>query len=387
MSPDPLHPYPEQFIRPEDGVYLLGHSLGLAPKSALATVRRATEQEWARGLAASWNDAGWFEAPGRMGAKLARLIGAAADEVVIADSTSVNLFKLAVAALEINPRPVLLMEQNNFPTDLYVLQRAAELMGRTVRTAPREELINALNTDVALVCASEVDYRTGHRLDGAELTRAAREAGVVCLLDIAHAVGAVALDAGDYDLAVGCCYKYLSGGPGAPAFAFVSRVLQGQLRNPIAGWLGHAAPFAFAPDYQPAAGAVRWAAGTPPILAMAALEAALDLHLETDMNARAARAFALGETFLTALGDTALQRITPARRGAHLAFRHSEGLAIRDELKAAGVICDFRAPDVLRFGFAPLTLTFDEAARAGDITAAVMRRGVWREAQRTGVVT
>jgi kynureninase len=391
---DPLAPLRERFELPPGVVNLDGNSLGPLPRSVPARLREVVEGEWGRDLIRSWNRHGWIDLPRAVGAKIARLIGAAPDEVVVADSTSVGLFKLLAAALELDPeRRVVVSEAGNFPTDLYVAQglaRTLEALGgprlelRTI--ARRSELDGALGGDVAVVMLSQVDYRTGELWDLAETTRRIQACGALTLWDLAHSAGAVPVDlaGAGADLAVGCGYKFLNGGPGAPAFMYVAGRHQARLRSPLQGWLGHAAPFAFEPEYRPAAGIARFQAGTPPVLSMAALDAALDAFDGVDLVAVRAKSVALGDLFLELVArECAGQGIEPAcprdgaRRGSQVSFRHPEGYAIVQALIARGVIGDFREPDVLRFGLAPLYLRYVDVAEAVRHLREVLETGEW----------
>jgi kynureninase len=322
-------------------------------------VRRVVEVEWGQGLIRSWNTHGWIDLQRRVGDKVARLVGAAPGEVLVGDSTSVDLFKLSAAALELRPRRrAIVSERGNFPTDLYVLEGLARLLGRghELRVAERGDLLSSVDDDVALVVLTQVDYRSGALWDLREATRAVHERGALVLWDLAHSAGALPVDltVAEADLAVGCGYKFLNGGPGAPAFLFVARRLQEALRTPIQGWLGHAEPFAFEAGYRPAPGIDRFQGGTPPILSLAALDAALDLFADVDLEALRAKSVALGELFLERVesrcGGLGLELACPqngAARGSQVSLRHREGYAVVQALIARGVIGDFRAPDVL----------------------------------------
>jgi kynureninase len=375
---DPLASFRDRFVLPEGLVYLDGNSLGALPKAAAERLAGVVSREWGEGLIRSWNDAGWIDLPRRVGDKIARLVGAAPGEVVCADSTSVNLFKVLAAALALRPdRRTILSEEGNFPTDLYVSEGLTRLLGRghRVRLVPKTDLRAALDDDVAVLLLTHVDYRTGERHDLPALTRAAHEAGALAIWDLAHTAGAMPVDlhAADADLAVGCGYKYLCGGPGAPAFLWVPQWLQGSFSQPLSGWLGHAAPFAFEPSYRPAEGISRFLCGTPPILSMSTLDAALDLLLEADLELVRAKSESLTSFFVDAVEEAcggAVRLVSPreaARRGSQVSFAHPDGYAVMRALIARGVVGDFRAPDVLRFGFAPLYVRFVDtwdAARA-----------------------
>lgn len=386
---DPLAGFRERFALPEGLIYLDGNSLGPLPHAARERLRAVAEEEWGRGLIRSWNAAGWIEAPARLGARIAPLIGAGADEVVVADSTSVNLYKLLVGALALRPgRRTILTETGNFPTDRYIAQGAVASLGggHRIRSVAGEELAGALDEDTALLLLTQVDYRTGRLHDMAALTRAAHAAGALALWDLAHSAGAlpVALEDCGVDLAVGCTYKYLNGGPGAPAFLYVARRWQDRIQSPLSGWMGHAEPFAFAPDYAPAPGIRRQLCGTPPILALAALEAALEIWAEVDLHALRRKSLALSEAFIALVesrcAGQGLALLTPreaAWRGSQVAWSQPEGYAIIQALIARGVIGDFRAPDVLRFGFAPLYLRFVDVWDAVEALREVLATRAW----------
>ena len=390
---DPLRALRDAFDLDPALVYLDGNSLGAPPRTAAARVAEVVREEWARGLIRSWTDAGWIDAPVRLGAKVAPLIGAAPDEVLCCDSTSVNVYKLLAAGLGARPeRRVILTEQTNFPTDIYMADGLAELSGRgwRVRRVLRSQLEAALDEDVAVVMLTHVDFTTGYVHDMRGLTAAARAAGVITLWDLSHSTGAIDVDLGGCgaDLAVGCGYKYLNGGPGAPAYLFVSRRLHGLAASPLWGWMGHAGPFEFSPVYQAAPGVRGFAAGTPPILGMAALEASLDLWATVDIHAVRQKAVELTDVFI-ALADARLADLgvevmspRPARlRGAQVALRHPQAYPVMSALRDRGVIGDTRPPDVLRFGFAPLYTRFTDAWDAVEALAEVLTSGSWQEAR------
>jgi kynureninase len=379
----------EEFALPQGIVYLDGNSLGALPRAAAARVRDVVEREWGGNLVRSWNTHGWTDLPARVAALLAPLIGAAADEVAIADSTSVNLFKLLAGALRLRRgRSVILSEQENFPTDLYVAQGLSALLdGVSLRLVPRAGLGKALDESVAVLMLTHVDFRTGALHDMSEWTRAAHRVGALALWDLAHSAGALPVDlAGcEADLAVGCGYKYLNGGPGAPAFAFVSGRHQGGFETPLAGWMGHAEPFAFDPRYRPAGGITRLLCGTPPILSLAALECGVETISRAGIARLRRKSLALTDLFIRLVeqecpgADLALASPREAeRRGSQVALCHPEGYAIVQALIARGVIADFRTPDVLRFGFAPAYLRFSDAWDAVAALRAVMEQREWQ---------
>lgn len=389
---DPFAPLRARFALPEGVVYLDGNSLGALPRSAADRVAATVADEWGEGLIRSWNAAGWIDAPARIGAKLAPLIGAAADEVIVADSTSVNLYKLLVAALQAQRqtgpgRTVILTEPGNFPTDLYLAQGiAATFPGIEVRAVERDRIVAAIDGDTAVVLLTHVHYKTAAKFDLAAVTAAAQAQGALMLWDLSHSAGAVAvdLDAANADLAVGCGYKYLNGGPGAPAFLYVARRHQATLRSPLTGWMGHAAPFDFGDDYAPGEGIKRFLCGTPPILGLAALEAALDEFARADAAALFAKGQALSDLFIRLVEARCpdLTLATPrdrAARGSHVSFAHPDAWPVMAALIERGVIGDFRAPDLLRFGFTPLYTSFTDVWRAADALADVLANRTWDE--------
>ncbi|HEY6379036.1 MAG TPA: kynureninase [Candidatus Dormibacteraeota bacterium] len=377
------------FDLPPDVVYLDGNSLGPPPRLAHERVSAMLRREWGGGLVRSWNDAAWIEAPRRVGEKLGRLIGAAPGEVVVADSTSVNVFKLLAAALELRPaRRVILMREDDFPTDRYIAQGLAAMVGAELRCVAAADLEAALGSDVAVVCVSHVDYRTGEMLDMPRLTATAQGHGVLAMWDLCHSAGAVPLDLGgaDVDLAVGCGYKYLNGGPGAPAFCMVASRHHERLRQPLSGWMGHAAPFAFEAGYRPAEGVDRLLSGTPPMLALAALEAGIDAWAGVDMAVVRAKSIALGELCMTlvdarcaGLGVEVVTPRDPVRRGSQVSLRLAfGGYAVCRALIARGVIGDFRPPDILRLGLTPLYLRFVDVFDAVEALHEVLVTQAWR---------
>ena len=386
---DPLGGLRSRFILPDGVVYMVGNSLGPLLKAARDRVTQAVEVEWGQGLVRSWNDAHWIDAPRRIGAKIARLIGAGPNEVIVADSTSVILFKLLVAALKARPgRRVILTETGNFPTDLYVAQGvAAAFPDVEVRAVAPGEIMAAIDQDVAVVMLTHVNYKTSARHDMAAITAKTHAAGALSLWDLSHTAGAVPVDlcTDDVDLSVGCGYKFLNGGPGSPAYVFVAERLQSELLSPITGWMGHAEAFAFSDDFRPASGMARWLTGTPPVLSLLALEAGVDLHLEVETGALAEKSRQLWDLFVqrfeTRCPNAGFAMISPrdaGRRGSHVALAHPEGYRIMQTLIARGVIGDFRAPDVIRFAITPLYQRFEDIWRAVEILTEIMETEAWR---------
>jgi kynureninase len=387
---DPLAAFRDEFDLPAGVIYLDGNSLGPLPKATPDRLADLIRREWGHDLIRSWNLAGWIDAPARIGAKIAGLIGAAPGEVLVADSTSVNLFKVLAAAAGLRPgRRTILSEPGNFPTDLYVIQGLAALLGGAVRlrTVPAADLPGAIDNDTAAVVLTHVHYKTGFRHDMAALTRAAHDKGALAIWDLSHSAGAVAIDlnGAKADFAIGCGYKYLNGGPGAPAFLFVAARHQAAARSPLSGWMGHAAPFAFGDDYEPAGDIRRFLCGTPPILGIAALEIGVDIAERAGLEALQRKAATLCDLFVRLVeercGFAGLTLISPRdaeSRGSHVSFAHPAGYEIVQALIARGVIGDFRAPDVLRFGFTPLYLRFVDVWDAVLTMRDVLESGEYR---------
>jgi kynureninase len=383
---DELASFRDRFVLPDGVIYLDGNSLGPLPKATPARVAQVLEREWGQSLIRSWTDHGWIDLQFRVGEKIARLIGAPPGTTVVADSTSVNLFKLLAAALDQRPgRAVILTEEGNFPTDLYVAHGLAALLQRGHVLRPVTDIAAALSDRVAVLMLTHVNYRSGAMHDMAAVTRAAHAAGALVLWDLSHSIGAVPLqlDIDGVDLAVGCGYKYLNGGPGAPAFLHVAKNLQDDLRLPLTGWLGHAEPFAFESTYRPASGIARAVVGTPPILSLAALEMGIDIALEAPMAAVRAKSLRLAELFMSLMErEPGFRLLTPraeSSRGSQVAFAHPDGYAIMQSLIDRGVIGDFRAPDVLRFGLAPLYVRFVDVWDAVAVLRDVIASGAWRD--------
>ena len=372
----------------EDGlIYLDGNSLGALPKAVKGRLGEAVEAEWGRGLIRSWNSAGWIDLPSRVGAKIAGLIGAAPDEVIAADSTSVNLFKLAAGAMAMRPgRNLILSEPGNFPTDLYILQGLAKFLpGVELRLVEPGGFPEALDDSVALLLLTHAHYKSGELHDMAALTTWAHEVGALALWDLSHSAGALEVDLNGVgaDLAVGCGYKYLNGGPGAPAFAFVARRHQAAFQSPLTGWMGHAKPFDFTDDYAPGPGMLRALCGTPSVLGLTALEAALSAFDGVEMSALRAKSRALGDLFLDLVearcpGFSIACPRDSARRGSQVSLTHPNGYPIVQALIARGVVGDFRAPDVLRFGLAPLYVRYVDVWDAVEHLVQLMAREEWR---------
>ena len=388
---DGFAPYRAAFELPDGVIYLDGNSLGPLTRTARLRVAETVETQWGVGLIRSWNTHNWIDLPSQVGAKIARLIGAAPGTVTVADSTSINLFKVLAVALAKRPeRWVMLTEAGNFPTDVYIADGLTTLLGRgyEVRQAEAGALGEAIDGSVAVVLLTEVNYRTGARLDMAPLTAKAHAAGALIIWDLAHSAGAFPVDLGraDADFAVGCGYKYLNGGPGAPAFVYVApRHLPG-LRQPLSGWLGHAEPFAFAAEYLPHVSIEAMRTGTPPILSMAALDAAIEVFDGVDLLALRAKADRLFDIFTSELAALCpeLELLTPsepARRGTQASLRFAEAYPVMQALIAKGVIGDFRQPDILRFGLTPLYLRHIDVFRAARVLAGIIAQRQWDRPQ------
>lgn len=381
------------FHRPQGVIYLDGNSLGLMPRACAGRVAEVMRAEWSEGLIRSWSEAGWFNLPMTVGNRIAPLVGAGQDEIAVGDSTSVNLFKCLAAALGLRPgRRVILSETDNFPTDHYIASGLAGLVeGCELRDLdPGRDVADCLDEDVAVLILSHVHYRTSRIRDLAAINRAAHARGALVLWDLSHTTGAVDIDlrGDDCDFAVGCTYKYLNGGPGAPAFAWVNPRLHGQIDQPLSGWMGHSAPFDFAPRYTPAPGVRRLVCGTPQVLGLASLDEALKLWQGVDRAALFAKSRAMTSFFIDAVeqacGDHPLTLVSPrdpGLRGSHVSFDCDHGYRVMRALAARGVIGDFRAPATMRFGFAPLYLSFQEVARAAEHLGQVLDRREWDRAE------
>ena len=384
---DPLRDCREQFELPDGVIYLDGNSLGPLSRRARARVADTVEVQWGQGLIRSWNTHDWIDLPARVGARLAPLVGAAPGTVTVADSTSVNLFKVLGEALRKRPgRKVIVTEAGNFPTDLYIANGLAELLGQghEVRQVATAGLPEAIDETVAATLLTEVNYRTGARLDMRALTAKAHAAGALAVWDLAHSAGAFPVDLGGTgaDFAVGCGYKYLNGGPGAPAFVYVAPEHLPGLRQPLAGWMGHARPFDFAPDYRPSPSIEVMRVGTPPILALAALDGALDAFDGIDLARVKAKADRLFDVFTAEVAARCpeLELLTPtdpAARGTQVSLRFSDAYPVMQALIARGVIGDFRQPDILRFGLTPLYLSHRDVLEAARILGDIMATRSW----------
>ncbi|MGZ4593258.1 MAG: kynureninase [Actinomycetes bacterium] len=386
---DPIADARSRFLMPDGVIYLDGNSLGALAVAVPAVVTDVVERQWGRDLITSWNEHDWWMAPRRVGARIARLVGAGDDEVVVADSTSANLFKVLVAAARLRPgRRVLLIEPGNFPADLYIADSVGELLGLEARRVEPGQVAPALGDDVAVVSYSHVDYRTGRVHDMAAITRQVHAAGALMVWDLSHSAGAlpVALDDCDVDFAVGCGYKYLSGGPGAPAYAMAARRHHSTMRTPLPGWTGHARPFAMEGSYEPAPGIDSLRCGTPPMLSLLTLEAALTAFDGLELAAVRDKSLSLTRLFLEladeVLAPLGFEVVTPrsdADRGSQVSLRHPHAYLIVQALISRGVIGDFRHPDVVRLGFAPLYVRHVDVVGAVEQVVAVVQAGEHHE--------
>ena len=379
------------FALPEGVIYLDGNSLGPLPRGAAERVRACVEEEWGGMLITAWNRAGWMEKPRRLGDRIGRLLGAEPGSIVLGDTLSIKVYQALASALELRPdRKVILSDTGNFPSDLYIADGLVRTLGPgyALRTVAPEEVEAAIGPDLAVLMLTEVDYRTGRKHDMARLIKKAHAAGALVVWDLAHSAGAIEVDlaGAGADFAVGCTYKYLNSGPGGPAFIYVAPRHQDAARPALSGWLGHEAPFAFDLDYRPGAGVERMRVGTPPVLQLAALEASLDIWDRVEMADVRARSIELTQAFIAGV-EAACPSLTlasprdPAARGSQISFRHPEGYAIMQALIAEGVIGDFRAPDILRFGFTPLYTTMADVEGAVAVMARIMDGGLWDRAE------
>lgn len=402
---DALAPLRAQFSLPEGVIYLDGNSLGARPVAALARVQDVVAREWGVDLIRSWNTAGWFDLPKRLGNRVAKLIGARDGEVVVNDTTSLNLFKALAAALHMQEhgagagRRVIVTERSNFPTDIYMAEGLSKWLARgyTVRLVDSvDELADAVGPDTAVLMLTHVNYRTGYQHDMAALSAHAHAQGALAIWDLAHSAGAVPVDlhAAGADLAVGCTYKYLNGGPGAPAFIWVPERHQAAFTQPLSGWWGHANPFAMAPHFEPCAGIGRALCGTQPIVSLTMVECGLEVFEQTDMAAVRAKSLALTDLFIELVESRCaghpLGLVTPrehARRGSQVSFTHPHGYAVMQALIERGVIGDYREPAIMRFGFTPLYTSFADVWDAVEILKQILDDNAYDVAARRGAVT
>ncbi len=386
---DPLSSYRKHFSLPENTCYLNGNSLGVRPIAAKQRVQDVVEREWGEDLIRSWNTNDWIHLPRRLGDKISTIIGAQAGEVIVADSTSVNLFKLAAAAIKLNPgRRKIITEPGNFPTDLYILQGLKNFLGDQVElvVCPVDEIPDAIDEDTALVVLTHVHYKTGRMLDMSDMTSRAHNKGALILWDLSHSAGAVPVKLNDVnaDLAIGCGYKYLNGGPGAPAFLYVAKRHQSTLEQPLSGWFGHSNAFAMLDDYQPAPGIERTLCGTTSVIGASVLEVGVDIMANADMDQIRKKSIAMADLFIELVesycdgfGFTLASPKDAAVRGSQVSLIHPQGFAIMQALIARNIIGDYRAPDILRFGFTPLYLRYVDIWDCVDALANIMSEESW----------
>ncbi|MFG2071388.1 kynureninase [Nonomuraea maritima] len=375
---DPLRAFRDEFVLPEGVVYLVGNSLGALPRRTAERVRRTVEDEWGKELVGGWNASGWYAQPLTVGDRIAPLIGVGPGQVVAGNTTSIAIFQALAAALKLRPdRRVIVSDADNFPTDHYIVQGLAGLLGEyEVR-----DLAERRFDDAAVVLLSEVDYRTGARQDVAAVTAEAHAAGALIIWDLCHSAGVMEVDVSAADFAVGCTYKYLNAGPGAPAYLYVNPRHHATAENVLSGWFGHAEPFAFETDFRPAEGIRRFAVSTPHVVSFAALDAALDIWERVPMAQVRAKSKALTSLFVELVGD-ALELVSPAdpeARGSQVSYRHPDGYPVMRALIDHGVHGDFRAPDILRFGFAPLYTSYTDVHDAAATVLEVLGKELWRD--------
>ncbi len=398
---DPLAHFADEFYLPEGIIYLDGNSLGAMPKAAKARALEVIGQEWGEDLIKSWNKAGWFNLVEKLGNKTAKLIGADEGEVIYADATGLNVYKLVAAALDMRPdRKIIVMEGSNFPTNNYMVQGLIKQLGRghEIRFAEDGEILDAIDDDVAAICITHVHYKTGHLHDIAAITKKAHDRGAIAIWDLCHSAGALPVDlnGANVDMAVGCTYKYLNGGPGSQSFMFVAKRHHGIALQPLTGWWGHEVPFGFERDYRPRKDIRQFSTGTEPITSLAISEVGLDIFLRADMNEIRKKSLKLCDLFIDLieerLGDYGFNLVTPRehnRRGSQVSVSSKNGFPIMQALIDAGVIGDFRAPDIMRFGFTPLYVSYVDVWDAVDRWKNIMNTEIWKRAEfnQKGAVT
>ncbi|MGS2720671.1 kynureninase [Paraglaciecola aestuariivivens] len=389
---DPLANKKQAFLIPQNTIYLDGNSLGVLPKTVKSRVAEVVAKQWGEDLITSWNQHAWIDLPIQVGEKIAALIGAKPGQVISCDSTSVNLFKVLSAALKLNPtRHKVLSTQDNFPTDLYMVQGLTSLLGQDLcelTTVNEDDIEQHLNESVAVLMLTHVNFRTGKVLDMQKLTQLAHDKGILVIWDLAHSAGALPLklDQCEVDFAVGCGYKYLNGGPGAPAFLYVAERHLAKASQPLVGWMGHAKPFAFSPIYQSANNIEHFQCGTPSVIAMSALDAALEVWQDVDLDLVRHKSLALGQLLIDlveqqpSLADFVLcSPKDQSERGSQVAFAHPNAFEICQALIAQNVIADFRAPNILRFGLTPLYVSFEDIAKTVSILSEIVENQIYTE--------
>lgn len=390
---DALAPFRDEFFLPDGIIYLNGNSLGAMPRKATERAIRVVEKEWAVGLIGSMNTAGWYELPVTLGRKIAPLVGAKPNEVVLTDSTGINLYKVLAAALQIQPdRRVIVMEGSNFPTDNYMIQGLVAQLGDgyTIRFAEHDELMEAIDEDVAAICITHVHYKTGYILDMAKITAKAHEVGAAAVWDLCHSAGAMPVDLNgcNVDFAVACTYKYLNAGPGAPALLFAAERHHGKCLQPLTGWYSHDEPFDFDRDYRPARDIRQMLSGTQPTVSLSLAEIGIDIMLRADMQAIREKSMRMTDLFIKLVeqrcGEHDISLVSPRNaelRGSQISFNHDNGYPIVRAMHDRGVVCDYRAPGNMRFGFTPLYLRYVDIWDAVDHLSDVLESGAWENAQ------
>ncbi|MDH3612342.1 MAG: kynureninase [Gammaproteobacteria bacterium] len=390
---DPLAGFRNEFFLPEGVIYLNGNSLGAMPLAAAERAKRVVEHEWAEGLIGSMNTAGWYTLPSTLGRKIAPIVGAKANEVVLTDATGINLYKVVAAALKMQPdRRVIVMEGSNFPTNNYTVQGLLEQLdkGYTIRFAEADNMLDAIDEDVAAICITHVHYKTGHILDMAAITAKAHAVGAAAVWDLCHSAGAMPVDLNgcNVDFAVACTYKYINGGPGAPALLFAAERHHGKYTQPLTGWYSHAAPFDFERDYRPVADVRQMLTGTQPTASLSTAEIGIDIMLRADMQQIREKSMRMTDLFIELVeqrcGEFGFELVSPRDanlRGSQVSFSNDDGYPIVRALHDRGVICDFRAPANVRFGFAPLYIRYADVWDAVDRLYDILANGTWKEAQ------
>lgn len=390
---DPLAAFRDEFFLPDGVIYLNGNSLGAMPLAAAERAKRVVEHEWAEGLIGSMNTAGWYDLPSTLGRKIAPIVGAKPNEVVLTDSTGINLHKALAAALKIQPdRRVVVMEGSNFPTNNYMVQGLLEELGRghRIRFAEADDIMDAIDEDVAAICITHVHYKTGHILDMAAITERAHAVGAPAVWDLCHSAGAMPVDlnACNVDFAVACTYKYINGGPGAPALLFAAERHHGKYTQPLTGWFGHKAPFDFDRDYQPIDDVRQMLSGTQPTISLSIAEIGIDIMLNADMNEIREKSMRMTDLFIGLVeqrcGDFGFELVSPrdaTRRGSQVSFHTDDGYPIIRAMHDRGVVCDYRAPGNMRFGFAPLYLRYVDVWDAVEHLHDILRNEIWKAPQ------
>jgi kynureninase len=390
---DPLAAFRDEFFLPDGVIYLNGNSLGAMPLAATERAKRVVEHEWAEGLIGSMNTAGWYELPSTLGRKIAPIVGAKPNEVVLTDSTGINLYKVLAAALKMQPdRRVVVMEGSNFPTNNYMVQGLLEELGRghTIRFAEADDMMDAIDEDVAAICITHVHYKTGHILDMAAITERAHAVGAAAVWDLCHSAGAMPVDLNgcNADFAVACTYKYINGGPGAPALLFAAERHHGKYTQPLTGWYGHKAPFDFERDYEPIDDVRQMLSGTQPTVSLSIAEIGIDIMLRADMNQIREKSMRMTDLFIELVesrcGDFDFELVSPRdanRRGSQVSFHKDGGYPIIRAMHDRGVVCDYRAPGNMRFGFAPLYLRYADVWDAVDRLHDILTNETWKEPQ------